>query len=76
MDLSCGQCNVISLFCQYCSVNGSVCLVCCVSDNILGVVVILLFKVMELMSVGGDALLDECLRCVSYPSRVCLCLFM
>ena len=34
LDLSCGECNVISLFVLCCSVNGSVCFVCCVSDRI------------------------------------------
>ena len=28
LDLSCGDCNVISLYFMCCSVNGSVCLVC------------------------------------------------
>ena len=70
LDLSCGECNVISLHYLYFSVNGSVCLVCYVSDsvcelfdetirNILGVVVILLLNVMEVLSVGGGALLDK-----------------
>ena len=26
LGLSCGECNVISLYLMYCSVNGSVCL--------------------------------------------------
>ena len=30
LDLSCGECNVISLYFLCCSVNESVCLVCCV----------------------------------------------
>ena len=30
LDLSGGECDVISLYCMCCSVNGSVCLVCCV----------------------------------------------
>ena len=45
LDLSCGECNVISLYFLCCSVNGSVCL--------LGVVVILLLNIMEVLSVGG-----------------------
>ena len=27
--MSCGECDVISLYLMCCSVNGSVCLVCC-----------------------------------------------
>ena len=30
LDLSCGVCDVISLYFMYISVNGYVCLVCCV----------------------------------------------
>ena len=49
--MSCGECDVISLYFMCCSINGSVCLVCCVFVNCLlkqlaiclGVVVILLF---------------------------------
>ena len=52
------------------SVNGSICLVCCVFDslcelfketigNSFGVVVILLFNVMEVLNVGGGARLDR-----------------
>ena len=82
-----------------CSVNGSVCPVCFVFVNYLvkqfaifvGVVVILLLNVMEVLSVGGVALLDRpcmvfqrmcvwCLRsqCVSMCSlhRFCLCFCM
>ena len=33
MDLSCGECNVISFYFMCFSVDGSVCLVCCVSDS-------------------------------------------
>ena len=66
LDLSCGQCNVIPLYFLYCSV----CHVCCMSDSVcelfgetiailFGVFVILLFNVMEALSVGGDALLDR-----------------
>ena len=32
LDLSCGECNVISLYVLCFSVNGSVCFVCCVSE--------------------------------------------
>ena len=67
LDLSCGECDVISLYFMCCSViNDSVCLVCCVFVNCLvkqlaiclGVVVILLLNVMEVFIVGGGALLD------------------
>ena len=34
MDLSCGECDVISLYFICYSVNGSVCLVCCVFDRV------------------------------------------
>ena len=68
-DLSCGECDVKSLYFLCCSVNASVCLVCCVLDSVcelfvklftmcLGVVVILLLNVIEVFSLCGDALLD------------------
>ena len=102
LDLSCGECNVISLYFLCCSVNGSVCHLCCVLDSVceffgetnrynLGVVVILLLNVMEVLSVGGGALLDRpcmvfqrmcvlCMwsQCVSRCSfhRFCLCFFI
>ena len=34
LDLSGGECDVISLYFMICSVNGSVCLVCCVVDRV------------------------------------------
>ena len=34
LDLSCCECDVISLYFMCCSVNGSVCLVCCVFDSV------------------------------------------
>ena len=34
LDLSCAECNVISLYCLCFSVNLSICLVCCVSDSV------------------------------------------
>ena len=34
LDLSCGECNVISLYFLCYSVNGSVCLVCCVFESV------------------------------------------
>ena len=65
--MSCGECDVISLYCMCFSVNGYVSLVCCVFVNCLvkqfaiclGVVDILLLNVMEVFSVGGGALLDR-----------------
>ena len=83
LDLSCGECNVISMYFTCCSVNGSVCLVCCVFVNCLVkeleiclcVVVILLLNVMEVFCVAGGALLDrpcmvakECACCACDPS--------
>ena len=34
LDLSCGECDVISVYFMCCSVNGSVCLVCYVFDSV------------------------------------------
>ena len=34
LDLSCGECDVISLYFMCCSVNESVRFVCCVSDTV------------------------------------------
>ena len=34
LDLSCYECDVISLYVRCCSVNGSVCLVCCGFDSV------------------------------------------
>ena len=68
LDLSCGECDAISLYFMYCSVNGSVCLVCwtmfvnCLVKQFaicLGVVVILLLNVIEVFRVGGGALMDR-----------------
>ena len=36
LDLSCSECDVISLYFMCFSVNGSVCLVCCVFDSVCG----------------------------------------
>ena len=55
LDLSCDECDVISLYFMCCSVKGSVCLVCCMFANCftkqftvcLGVVVNLLLNVFE-----------------------------
>ena len=34
LDLSCGECNVMSLYVLYLSISGSVCFVCCVSVSV------------------------------------------
>ena len=74
LDLSCGECNVISLYALYRSVNGSVCFVCLVKQFALclGVVVILLLNVMELFSVVGGALLDR--LCIVLEGVYVLCM--
>ena len=80
MDVSCGECDVISLYFMCCSVNGSVCLMGCVFVNCLvkqfdlclGVVVILLLNVMEVFSVGGGALWDR--PCMVFQRMCVLCL--
>ena len=80
LDLSCGECDVISLYFMCCQDNGSVCLVCCMFVNCLvkqfeiclGVGVILLLNVMEVLSVGGDALLDR--PCMVFQTMCMLCL--
>ena len=77
LDLRCSECDVISLYFYCCSVNGSVCLVCCVFVNCLvkqfvicmSVLVILLFNVMEVFSVGGNGLLD--IPCMVFQ-RMCV----
>ena len=86
LDLSCGECDVISLYFMCCSANGSVCLVCCVLDSVcelfgeairkmmicLGVVIILLLNVMEVFSVCGGVLLD--IPCMVCQKMCVLCL--
>ena len=55
-----------------CSVNRSVCLVYCVFVKCLGMVAILLLNVMDVVCVGGGALMDR--PCMVFQ-RVCvLCL--
>ena len=70
--MSCGECDVISLYCVCCSVNGSVCLVGGVFVNCLSVVSILLLNVVEVFSVGGGALLD--IPCMVFQRMCMLCL--
>ena len=80
LALSCGECDVISLYFMCFSVNGFVCLVCCVFVNCLvkqfaislSVVVILLLNVMEVFSVSGGVLLDR--PCMSSQIMCELCL--
>ena len=77
LDLSCGECDVISLYFVRFSVGVSVCFVCCVFVNCftkqfamcLGVVAILLLNVIDVFRVGGSALLDR--PCIVFQ-RVCV----
>ena len=76
LNLSCSECDVISLYFMCCSVNGSVCLVCCVFDSVcvlfamcLSVVDILLLNVMDVFSVVGGSLLDKRV----WSSKECAC---
>ena len=78
--MSCGECDVISLYFMCSSVNGSVCLVCCMFVNCLlkqfaiclRMVAILLLNVMEVFSVDGGALLDR--PCMVFQRMCLLCL--
>ena len=83
LDLSCGECNVISL--NYCVTLLMYLFVLCVScltvfvnclvnhfAICLGVVAILLLNVMEVFSVGGGALLDR--PCMVFQRMCVLCL--
>ena len=83
LDLSCGECNVISLYCCVallmdlfflCVVCLTVFVNCLVKQSAicLGVVVILLLNVMEVFSVGGDALLNR--PCMVFQRMPVLCL--
>ena len=83
LDLSCGECDVISLYFLCFSVNGFVCFVFYLFDsvcelfgetigNMLGVVVILLLNVMEVFSVCGGALLDK--PCMVFQRMCVVCL--
>ena len=69
LDMSCSECNVISLYALSCSVDGSVCFVCCVFysvsalfqsfHNMFGCGCYFVLKVMKLFSVDGGALIDK-----------------
>ena len=81
LDLSCSECDVISLYFMCCSVNGSVCLACLIGfvncfvkqfAMCLGVVAILLLNVMDVFSVGGSTLLDR--PCMVFQRMCVLCL--
>ena len=81
LDLSCGECYVISLYCVHFSVGVSVCLVCLtVLVNCLvkqfaicfGLIAILLLNVMAVFSVGGGALLD--IPCMVFQRMCVVCL--
>ena len=82
LDLSCGDCDVISLYFICCSGNLSV---YCVFVNCLvkqfaiclGVAITLLLNVMEVFSLGGGTLLDRS-QCASKCSfhRFCLSVCM
>ena len=80
LDVRSGECNALSLYFMCCSVNGSVCHVCCVSGsvcelfdetnhNIFGCGC---YFVMEVLSVGGCALLDR--PCMVFQRMSVLCL--
>ena len=83
LDLSCSECDVMSLYFLCCSVNISFCLVCCVLVNCLvkqfamcfGVIAIVVLNVMGVFSVGGGALLDRpcASKCSFHMFCVCLC---
>ena len=80
LDLSCGKCNIISLYVLCCSVNVLfvLCIACltvfvnCLVKQLaicLGMVAILLVNVMEVFSVGGGDLLYR--SCMVFQ-RVCV----
>ena len=83
LDLSCVECNVISLY-LLCGLLIDLFVLCvaCLTvfvtkfgdtiSNILGVVVNLLLNVMEVLCVGGDALLDR--PCMVIKIKCVLCL--
>ena len=82
-DLSCCECDVISLYFTCCSVNVFVCILCCVLDrvcelfgetihNVFGCGSILMLNVMGVFSVGGGALLDR--PCMVFQRMCVLCM--
>ena len=83
MDLSCGECDVISLYFMCFYVNGSFCLLCCVLDsvcklfgeticNMFGCGDYLLLNVMAVLNVGGGVMLDR--QCMVFQRKCLLCL--
>ena len=82
-DLTCGECDVISLYFMCCSVNGFICLVCCVFDSVcelfgetirnkFGCGCNLLLNDIEVFSVGEGVLLDR--QCMVFQIMCVLCL--
>ena len=83
-DLSCGECDVISLYFMCCSVNVSVCPVCCVLDRVCelfgGTIrnrfvcgcYFVVVNIMQVFSVGGGALLDR--PCMVFQRMCVWCL--
>ena len=73
LNLRSGECDVVSLYFLCCSANESVCeLFGETIRNMFGLIVILLLNVMEVLSVGGGALLDR--PCMIYQRMCVLCL--
>ena len=76
--LTCGKCNIISLYFLYLYINISVCLVCCVSDSVcqlLGETICNMFgcdfySVVE--SYGFEWVAGEVLSWIDH--RLCLCM--
>ena len=72
LDMTCGECNVIFLYFLCFSVNGSICLVCSESDSVCEILGVFLLNVMEVLNVGGGALLDG--PCMVFLRKCVLCL--
>ena len=64
LDLSYGECNVISLYFLCCSLNGSVCLVCYVFDSVC--------KLFRNIFGCGCYFSVECYGGVGLPNNVCV----
>ena len=76
LDLSCGECDVISLYFMCCSVN--IYVFSCVFDSVcqlfgdqFAICLGVLLNVMEVFSVGGGALLD--IPCMVFQIMCVLC---
>ena len=79
LDLSCGECDVISLDFMCFSVRSWICLSCVFVNGLMkqfaicwGVVVISLLNVMEVFNVDGGGLLDR--PCMVFQIMCVLCL--